>query len=102
MRLDKLISECGLASRTETARACRAGSVMVNGVPARKPDTQVNPEADRVFFCGREVLWRRYVYLLLNKPQGYVSATEDGDAPRDRAGSRGIPENGRLSLRQAG
>lgn len=81
MRLDKLISECGLASRTETARACRAGSVTVNGVSVKKSDTQVDPEADRVFFCGREVLWRRYVYLLLNKPQGYVSATEDGDAP---------------------
>ena len=76
-----MISECGLASRTETGRACRAGSVTVNGVPVRRADVQVQPETDCVVFCGREVRWRKFVYLLLNKPQGYVSATEDGDAP---------------------
>lgn len=81
MRLDKLISECGLASRSETARACRSGGVTVNGVPVKKPDTPVNPETDLVTLRGVPVVWRRYVYLLLNKPQGYVSATEDGDAP---------------------
>lgn len=81
MRLDRMISECGLASRTETGRACRAGSVTVNGVPVRRADVQVQPETDCVVFCGREVRWRKFVYLLLNKPQGYVSATEDGDAP---------------------
>ena len=81
MRLDRMISECGLASRTETGRACRAGSVTVNGVPVRRADLHVQPETDCVVFCGREVRWRKFVYLLLNKPQGYVSATEDGDAP---------------------
>ncbi len=81
MRLDRMISECGLASRTETGRACRAGSVTVNGVPVRRANVQVQPETDCVVFCGREVRWRKFVYLLLNKPQGYVSATEDGDAP---------------------
>ena len=81
MRLDRLITECGLASRTETARACRNGSVTVNGVPVKKPDTHVDPDADRVVFCGKPVVRRQYVYLLLNKPQGYVSATDDGRAP---------------------
>ena len=81
MRLDKLISECGLASRTETARACRSGSVTVNGVPVRKPDTHIDPDADRVVFCGKPVVRQQYVYLLLNKPQGYVSATDDRSAP---------------------
>lgn len=81
MRLDRMISECGLASRTETERACRSGCVTVNGIPVKKPDTRVEPETDRVFFCGKPVVWRRYVYLLLNKPQGYVSATDDGQAP---------------------
>ena len=53
----------------------------MNGVPVRRADVQVQPETDCVVFCGREVRWRKFVYLLLNKPQGYVSATEDGDAP---------------------
>ena len=81
MRLDKLISECGLATRTETARACRSGSVTVNGVPVGKPDTHIDPDADRVVFCGKLVVRQQYVYLLLNKPQGYVSATDDKSAP---------------------
>lgn len=81
MRLDKLISECGLASRSETARACRSGGVTVNGAPVKKPDMQVDPDADCIVFCGRTVQWRQFIYLLLNKPEGYVSATEDGDAP---------------------
>lgn len=81
MRLDRLITECGLASRTETARACRSGCVTVNGIPVKRADTHIDPDADRVVFCGKPVVRRQYVYLLLNKPQGYVSATDDGQAP---------------------
>lgn len=81
MRLDKLISECGLASRSQISRACRAGQVTVNGRVVTRSEVQVDPAQDAVAFCGKEAVWRRYVYLLLNKPEGYVSATEDGDAP---------------------
>ncbi len=81
MRLDKLLSECGLASRSETAKACRAGSVTVNGEVARRADTQVDPQQDTVVFCGRTVVYQKYTYILLNKPDGYVSATEDGRDP---------------------
>ena len=82
MRLDKLLSECGVASRKESARAVRAGQVSVNGLPARTADVQVDPDADRIVYCGREVLWRKFVYVMLNKPDGYVSATEDGRGER--------------------
>ena len=78
VRLDRLLSECGLASRSEAARACRAGQVTVNGAVVRRSDLHVSPETDAVVFCGRPVLYRRFVYLMLNKPAGYVSATEDG------------------------
>ena len=81
MRLDKLISECGVASRSETARACRAGAVTVNGIVVRRADTQVDPETDTVTFGGRVLTYRKFVYILLNKPDGYVSATEDGRDP---------------------
>ncbi len=89
MRLDKLISECGLASRKETAKAVKAGSVTVNGTPAKKPDMQVDPEGDVVVFCGRTVKYSKYVYFMLNKPDGYVSATDDG---RDPAVTELFPE----------
>ncbi len=81
MRLDKLLSESGIASRRETARACRAGQVTVNGVPANRPDQSVDELTDAVVYCGVPVLYRKYIYLLLNKPDGYVSATEDGNDP---------------------
>ena len=77
MRLDKLLSECGIASRKESAKAAKAGQILVNGAPATKADMQVDPTTDTVTFCGREVVWRKFVYVMLNKPDGYVSATED-------------------------
>lgn len=81
MRLDKMLSECGVASRKESARAARAGQITVNGTPVRNADTKIDPEKDAVVFCGRLVQYRKYVYFLLNKPDGYVSATEDGRDP---------------------
>lgn len=78
MRLDKMLSDCGVASRSETARACRSGLVTVNGLFAKRPDLHVSPETDAVVYCGRPVCYRRFVYIMLNKPAGYVSATEDG------------------------
>lgn len=81
MRLDRMLSECGVASRTEVSRACRAGAVTVNGEVVKRPDTQVDTENDEVVYHGQTVRYRRFVYLLLNKPEGYVSATEDGHDP---------------------
>lgn len=78
MRLDKLLSECGVASRTESKAAARAGKITVNGVPVRRADVQVDPGSDRVVYCGTPVVYRQFVYLMLNKPDGYISATEDG------------------------
>jgi 16S rRNA pseudouridine516 synthase len=47
----------------------------------RNADAKIDPEKDAVVFCGRPVQYRKYVYFLLNKPDGYVSATEDGKDP---------------------
>ena len=81
MRLDRLLSECKIATRTEAAKACRAGLVTVNGTAARKSDQQVDPERDRIVFSGEPVEYRKFFYILLNKPDGYISATEDGRDP---------------------
>lgn len=78
MRLDKMLSECGVASRSESSRAARAGKITVNGVSVRKADVAIDPERDEVSYCGKPVRYRKYVYLMLNKPDGYISATEDG------------------------
>ena len=78
MRLDKMLSECGVASRSETAKAVRAGKVTVNGAVARRADVSVDPEVDSVTFFGTPVRYRKFIYVMLNKPDGYISATEDG------------------------
>ena len=81
MRLDKLFSTTATATRSETARAVRKGQVCVNGVPVKRADVQVDPSCDRVTYYGHEVVYKPYRYVLLNKPDGYVSATEDGRDP---------------------
>ena len=81
MRLDKLLSECQLATRSEAAKVCRSGLVTVNGAVAKKSDIHVDPEHDSICFRGELVEYRKFVYIMLNKPDGYISATEDGKDP---------------------
>ncbi len=78
MRLDKYLSLTGTATRTEAARATRAGEVLVDGVPAKKADMHIDPDTARVCFRGTPVVYRQYTYILMHKPDGVVSATEDG------------------------
>ncbi|MBQ7321026.1 MAG: rRNA pseudouridine synthase [Clostridia bacterium] len=78
MRLDKFLSETGTLSRSESGRAVRAGKVLVNGRAAKSPSEQVDPERDVISYGGETIRYRRFTYILLNKPDGYVSATEDG------------------------
>lgn len=81
MRLDKLFTTVGLLSRREAAIAVRRGEITVDGVPARRADMQVDPLTATVTLRGERVVYREFVYLWLNKPAGYVSATEDGRLP---------------------
>ncbi len=78
MRLDKYLSLTGTATRTEAARAVRAGEVTVNGMPPKKADVQIDPDTAQVIFRGLPVVYRPYTYIMMNKPDGVVSATEDG------------------------
>ena len=81
MRLDKFLSVTATATRSEAGKAARAGQITVNGAPVKKADVQIDPDKDRVVYCGTPVLYKQYHYVLLNKPDGYVSATEDGRDP---------------------
>lgn len=81
MRLDKFIVSTGKLSRSESGCAARAGRILVNGVAVKKADTAVDPETDVIVLDGEALTYRRYTYILLNKPDGYVSATEDGRDP---------------------
>ncbi|MBE6546973.1 MAG: rRNA pseudouridine synthase [Ruminococcaceae bacterium] len=78
MRLDKLLGITGCCSRTEAKKLIRSGAVTVNGIAAASADQKVEPQQDTVIFCGTPVVYRQYTYIVLNKPEGVVSATEDG------------------------
>jgi len=77
MRLDKFLSNMGKATRSECSRFARAGKISVNGITVKKCDIHIDEDKDTVVFCGVPVSYRKYVYIMLNKPQGYVSATDD-------------------------
>ncbi|MBQ8879737.1 MAG: rRNA pseudouridine synthase [Clostridia bacterium] len=81
MRIDKYISELGIASRKESARVARGGGVTVNGEVVKDLSRHIDPESARVTYLGRELTYRKYTYVMLNKPEGYVSATEDSRLP---------------------
>ena len=77
MRLDKLLSHCGYGTRKEVKQLIRKGHVMVNGEIIKKDDHQIQEEQDEIYCLGEKVSYRKYVYLMLNKPAGYISATYD-------------------------
>ena len=81
MRIDKFISESGIASRKEASVSAKRGLITVDGKVVKDASVHINPEIQTVSYMGHEVLYRRYVYVMLNKPQGYVSATEDSKLP---------------------
>lgn len=82
MRLDKFLSETGRASRKEAGIAAKKGLITVNGTVAKRADVHIDPENDRVVYCGEEITYRTFTYIIMNKPKGYVSVTEaKGDIP---------------------
>ena len=76
-RIDKILSNLGYGSRSEIKKYCKQGSVVVNGSEVSNPGTQVDTENDEILFNGEEVIYIEYIYLMMNKPDGYISATTD-------------------------
>ena len=77
MRLDKFLVENGLGSRSQVKEVLKKGLVLVNGREEKSPKTQINEMADEVVVSGQKLTYEKFVYYLLNKPKGYISATED-------------------------
>ncbi len=80
MRLDKIIAGAGLSTRSEAKKLIRAGRVTVEGRTVEDPAAHCDSGAD-VRLDGRQVRWQEYLYLMMNKPAGYLSVTEDPRAP---------------------
>ena len=76
MRLDKYLAQMSMGTRSEVKKFIKSGRVFVNGAPASGPEQKVTEE-DNVELDGEKVSYEKYVYYMLNKPQGVVSATKD-------------------------
>lgn len=76
-RLDKILANYGFGSRKELKSVLKAGLVLVDGVVVRDSAMHVDPEQSEIIINGERLNYRKFVYLMLNKPQGVISATED-------------------------
>lgn len=76
-RLDKILANLGYGTRKELKKIVRNGIVEVNGVVAKDSAMQVNPEKDKIVINGEEIYYREFIYLMMNKPDGVISATYD-------------------------
>lgn len=96
VRLDKFLADSGGGTRTEVKKLIQKGMVQVNGETAKKPELKIDPETDVVEFGGERLGARaEFVYYLLHKPAGYVSATED---TREKTVLDLVPKDGRRNL----
>lgn len=77
MRLDKFLADCGIGSRSQVKNFLKKKLVQVNGELEVSPKRQINERGDLVTFAGKLLKHESFVYYLLNKPKGFISATED-------------------------
>ena len=77
MRLDKFLVACAVGSRTEVKNLLKAGRVTVNGKKEKSAKLQIDEKIDEIRFDGQVLEYEEFVYYMMNKPQGVISATED-------------------------
>ncbi|MBH1941440.1 rRNA pseudouridine synthase [Mobilitalea sibirica] len=77
IRLDKYLADMGIGTRSELKLWIRKGKVKVNGTICPKPEFKITIDNDEVCFDGKEIIYQKYMYYMLHKPAGVVSATID-------------------------
>lgn len=76
-RLDQIVAQAGQVSRSDAKKMIRQNRIAVNGRSATDPACKADPEAVTITLDGLALHWREWVYLMMNKPSGLVSATTD-------------------------
>ncbi len=77
LRIDKMLSNIGLGSRKQIKQDAKKGSIKVNEIVEKDSSRIIDTDKDTVKYNGEVVKYVEYIYLMMNKPQGVVSATED-------------------------
>ncbi|MGN1348439.1 MAG: pseudouridine synthase [Acutalibacteraceae bacterium] len=76
-RLDKILSSYFSLSRADTKKMMKKQCVNVNGEAVKAPDIKVDPEKDKITVDGKEVIFKKHIYIMMNKPKGVISASDD-------------------------
>ncbi|NLM74231.1 MAG: rRNA pseudouridine synthase [Clostridiaceae bacterium] len=76
-RLDKFLRDQGIATRSELKEYIRKGLVRVNDDTVKDPGTHIDSDSDKVYVNGELINYKKFVYYMLNKPRGVITATED-------------------------
>lgn len=77
IRLDKFLADCGVGTRSEIKKLIRSGGVRVSGADRPTPEMKIDETSTVVYVEGERVCYKKYIYLMLNKPKDYISATWD-------------------------
>lgn len=77
LRIDKMLSNMGLGSRKQIKTDAKKGFIQVNGAIEKDSSKIIDTDLDIIKYKGQTIKYTRYIYLMMNKPQGVVSATED-------------------------
>ena len=95
IRLDKFLADMGTGTRSQVKEFIRRGQVTVNGETAKRPELKVDPDEDQVCLQERTLTYQKHRYVMLHKPAGLVSATEDA---RERTVLELLPAEARRGL----
>lgn len=76
-RLDKILSSYFSLSRADTKKMMKKQCVKVNGEAVKAPDIKVDPEKDKITVDGKEIVFKKHIYIMMNKPKGVISASDD-------------------------
>lgn len=79
MRLDKFLTENEIGSRSQVKEYIKKGLIKVNGDICRQADTKIDESSDAVSYLDKPISYQRFMYFMLNKPQGVVTATKDNN-----------------------
>ena len=79
-RLDKILSSQGICSRKEAKELAADKKITVNGITVRRSDIKLDPDNDIIEIAGNRLQYRKYVYIMMNKPEGVLSASNDRSA----------------------
>ncbi len=89
-RLDKIIASQSTMTRSDASRLIKGGHVKINGITVKNTAHKANPQNDIIEINGNPIIYKKHVYIMLNKPQGIVSASRD---PKEKTVVDLVPEN---------